>query len=97
MKSELEKLIERVNCLASKRGSRAELASFLKVFPGRVSEWLSGKSKPGGDVTLRLLAWAEQEEKKQKCVGSVSSTTNAQAQKTEITTNEKRLQNLLRQ
>jgi transcriptional regulator with XRE-family HTH domain len=47
----------------SKKGEKAALANLLQVPQARVSEWLSGKKEPGGETTLRLLHWVEQ----QKC------------------------------
>jgi DNA-binding transcriptional regulator YiaG len=61
VKSQIRKLIERVKRKASKPGAKAELAKRLDVAPARVSEWLSGKKEPGGEYTLRLLNWVEQE------------------------------------
>ena len=60
VKSQIQKLIERVNRKATKPGAKAELARELDVAPARVSEWLSGKKEPGGEYTLRLLKWVEQ-------------------------------------
>lgn len=60
VKSEIDKLIERVKHKASKPGAKAELARMLDVDPARVSEWLSGKKEPGGEYTLRLLKWVGQ-------------------------------------
>jgi len=59
---EIKKLIERVKRKASKPGAKAELARALGVKPPRISEWLSGEKEPGGDYTLRLLRWVEQQE-----------------------------------
>lgn len=59
MKSEVQKLIERVKRKAAAPGARADLARTLDVAPARVSEWLSGKKEPGGDYALRLLKWVE--------------------------------------
>ena len=67
VKSELEKLIERVKRLASKPGSKAALARFLDVAPARVTEWLNDdpemRKEPGGHYTLQLLIWVEQQER----------------------------------
>lgn len=61
VKSQIQKLIEKVNRKASRPGAKAELAKELDVAPARVSEWLSGKKEPGGEYALRLLDWVEQE------------------------------------
>ena len=62
--SEIEKLIARVKAKAAKPGAKAELARTLDVDPARISEWLAGKKEPGGEYTLRLLKWVEQQERK---------------------------------
>jgi transcriptional regulator with XRE-family HTH domain len=59
MKSEMQKLIEKVKSKASRPGGKSQLANELGVAPARVSEWLSGKKEPGGEYTLRLLKWVE--------------------------------------
>jgi transcriptional regulator with XRE-family HTH domain len=64
MKTEIQKLIERVKRKASKPGAKAALAKELCVAPARISEWLAGEKEPGGDYTLRLFRWLEQQERK---------------------------------
>lgn len=61
MKSEIQRLIDRVKHKASKPGAKAALAKELGVDPARISEWLSGYKEPGGDYTLKLLRWVEQQ------------------------------------
>ncbi|HXC35968.1 MAG TPA: hypothetical protein VNV43_08845 [Candidatus Acidoferrales bacterium] len=63
MKTEIQKLIERVKRKASKPGAKTALAKDLRVAPARISEWLSGEKEPGGEYTLQLLQWVEQEER----------------------------------
>ena len=65
MGEELDKLLKRLLAIFKQRGKKAELADFLKVPRPRVSEWLSGAREPGGETTLRLLAWVQAEEVKQ--------------------------------
>lgn len=59
VKSEVQKLIERVKRKAARPGAKADLARELKVAPARITEWLSGKKEPGGDYALRLQKWVE--------------------------------------
>ena len=59
VKSEIQKLIDRVKRKALKPGAKAELARLLGVKPPRISEWLSGEKEPGGEYTLKLLNWVE--------------------------------------
>ena len=63
VKSEIQKLIERVKGKASRPGAKSELARALGVAPARVSEWLSGEKEPGGEYTLKLLHWVESPER----------------------------------
>jgi len=63
VKSEIQKLIEQVRRKASKPGAKSKLARALGVAPARISEWLSGEKEPGGDYTLRLRNWVEQQER----------------------------------
>lgn len=64
MKLTLSALMDKVRKLAKPLGMKARLASELGVPPARVSEWLSGKHDPSGEVTLQLLHWVEQQERK---------------------------------
>jgi len=66
VKSEIQKLIEQVKRAASKPGAKVALARALDVAPARISEWLSGEKEPGGEYTLRLLRWVEQQERHKK-------------------------------
>lgn len=66
VKSEVEKLVERVKRIAVKPGAKKELAALLDVDPPRISEWLSGKKEPGGNYTLQLLRWVELQERQGK-------------------------------
>lgn len=61
VKTEIQKLIERVNRKASMPGAKAKLARALGVAPARVSEWLSGEKEPGGNYTLILQKWVNGE------------------------------------
>jgi hypothetical protein len=67
VKSELEMLMARVKRQAAKPGAKAKLARFLDVAPARITEWLNDnpemRKEPGGNYTLRLLRWVEQQER----------------------------------
>ena len=64
-------LLERLRRATASRGRKTDLAGVLGVPPQRVNGWLSGSNEPGGETTLRLLAWVTAEEAKQKSSGSV--------------------------
>jgi transcriptional regulator with XRE-family HTH domain len=57
MKSEMQKLMDKVRRKASHPGAKALLARELDVAPARISEWLRGDKEPGGEYTLQLLKW----------------------------------------
>jgi transcriptional regulator with XRE-family HTH domain len=81
VKSPLAQLLERLNQATAAKGTKAELARHLKAPRPCVSDWLSGKRKPGGETTLRLLHWVEQQERQQKqSPGSVSPPPGPQTQ-----------------
>ncbi len=63
VKSELQDLLDRVQKLTEPKGMKAQLAKYLGVPQSRVSEWLSGKYAPAGEIALKLLKWANQNEK----------------------------------
>lgn len=61
----LRDLLTALRAKTSEKGAKAALAKDLKVPHARVSEWLSGKKRPGGETTLRLLHWVQQAEAQQ--------------------------------
>jgi transcriptional regulator with XRE-family HTH domain len=66
VKSPMKILLAKVSALTKERGRKVALANFLHVNQSRVSEWLSDKVEPSGEVTLRLLEWVNAEEVKQQ-------------------------------
>lgn len=63
MEAQLPGLLERIKKATQERGKKSELATFLGVNPVTVSKWLSGVIEPGGETTLKLLLWVEQQER----------------------------------
>lgn len=61
MRFEMAKLLDQVRSLTAPRNRRAELARSLGVSDSRISEWLSGKSEPDGQNTLKLLNWVREQ------------------------------------
>jgi transcriptional regulator with XRE-family HTH domain len=43
--------------LATRRGSKSELAATLGVRPHQLSEWLSGRNAPGAEYILGIQEW----------------------------------------
>ena len=63
MQPVLPKLIQRLKRATEGRGRKSELAAWLGVHRQCVTDWLSGKQEPGGEITLKLLRWVEQQER----------------------------------
>jgi transcriptional regulator with XRE-family HTH domain len=63
VKAQLPELQKRLNEATRKRGTKTALAKFMGVKLPTVSRWLSGEKEPGGETTLRLLHWVEQQER----------------------------------
>jgi transcriptional regulator with XRE-family HTH domain len=62
VKLQLEKLRERLNRITKESGKKTDLAEFLGAPAASVSRWLSGEREPGGETTLQMLKWVEQQE-----------------------------------
>jgi hypothetical protein len=79
----LDSLLDRVEKL---RPNKAELGKILGVDRQRVYHWVSVRStEPGGEVTLHLLDWVEEQERKQKEKARGSVTSTARGRKTRST------------
>lgn len=63
VKSQLPTLLERLKKASEPAGQKTALAKFLGVPLASVSRWLSGEREPGGEITLQLLKWVEQQER----------------------------------
>jgi transcriptional regulator with XRE-family HTH domain len=63
VKTEMQKLLDTVRRLTQATGKKKALAKFLRVPQPRISEWLSGKYEPGGQNTLKLINWVQQQER----------------------------------
>jgi hypothetical protein len=69
VKPQLPSLLERLNLATMETGKMSALAVFLAVQTKRkvplasVSRWLSGKREPGGEITLLMQHWVEQQER----------------------------------
>jgi transcriptional regulator with XRE-family HTH domain len=63
VKPHLPSLLARLNRVTKETGKMSVLAKYLGVPLASVSRWLSGKREPGGETTLQLLHWVEQQER----------------------------------
>ncbi len=63
VKAKLPALIKRLDEATKERGMKTALAKFMGVKLPKVSQWLSGEHEPGGETTLQLLNWVEQQER----------------------------------
>jgi transcriptional regulator with XRE-family HTH domain len=66
MKLTLKRLLNDVRRLTKPAGMKAKLADALDVPQSRVSEWLSGKHEPSGEMTMRIFNWVEDPDRKSK-------------------------------
>lgn len=68
VKVQLPGLLERLRKATTTPGKKTELAEALnpKAPLASVSRWLAGEREPGGEVTLQLLHWVEQQERQAK-------------------------------
>ena len=80
VKSTMAKLLDRLNKATSQRGMKSKLAKVMGVPLVNISQWLSGAREPGGETTLRLLHWVEQQERQPNTLGSDISTTKGKTQ-----------------
>jgi transcriptional regulator with XRE-family HTH domain len=60
----LKGLLADARRLCAAKGKKTELAKALNVAPETVSRYLWGNREPGGDITLKLLKWVEEQERK---------------------------------
>ena len=63
VKPQMPDFLKRLNKATSERGAKTALAKHLGLPLVSVSQWLSGEREPGGENTLRLLHWVEQQER----------------------------------
>jgi transcriptional regulator with XRE-family HTH domain len=63
MQPAMPKLLERLRRATEERGRKVKLAAWMRVHPQCITDWLSGRKEPGGETTLRLLHWVQQQER----------------------------------
>ena len=61
VKAQLPELLGRLKEATSASGKKTELAVFLKAPLASVSRWLSGEREPGGEIALKMDAWATEQ------------------------------------
>jgi transcriptional regulator with XRE-family HTH domain len=89
VKSTMANLLGRLNKATSQRGMKSKLAKVMGVPLVNISQWLSGTREPGGETTLRLLHWVEQQERQQNTLGSATNTAKGKTQSGSSTVYEK--------
>lgn len=62
---ELSALLSSVRRLTTRKGSKTSLAKAIGVSPKRISKWLKGNIIPGGNHTLSLQKWVQEESRRQ--------------------------------
>ncbi len=77
VKPQLPSLLDRLNRATKGSGKMSALADFLsnatrkRVPLASVSRWLSSNREPGGEITLLMRHWVEQQERQNKIPGGV--------------------------
>ena len=84
VKSPMANLLERLNEATSQRGMKTKLAKIMGVLLANVSQWLSGEREPGGETTLQLLHWVEQQERQPNTLGSATNTTRGKVTRRKV-------------
>ena len=84
VKSTMANLLDRLNKATSQRGMKSKLAKVMGVPLANISQWLSGVREPGGETTLRLLHWVEQQEQKLNALGSATNTAKGKATRRKV-------------
>ena len=77
-------LIERMRRLTEPTGMKGKLAKALGVPLPRVSEWLSGKFAPGGETTLKMLRWVQEQESQPNAPGSATNAAKGKATRRKV-------------
>jgi transposase-like protein len=88
--SKLRSLIRRVVKATAERGERVKLANRLGVPRQNLNDWLSGRKSPGGETTLRLLAWVTAAESKKQNARRSGINTTPDLTRSTHSTNENR-------
>jgi len=80
VKSQLKNLLADLNRLTREPGTKTKLADFLSAPLTSVSRWLSGEREPGGETTLKMLRWVQEQESQQNTLDSAINTTKGKTQ-----------------
>lgn len=80
VKSTMANLLDRLNKATSQRGMKSKLAKVMGVPLSNVSQWLSGEREPGGETTLKMLHWVQEQERQQNTLGSDTNTAKGKTQ-----------------
>jgi hypothetical protein len=75
----------RVRRAAAARGKKTELAKVLGVPLAGVSQWLSLRRAPNGEITLLMQQWVTAQEQNKKAPGRVSRTAKGKTRSTHQT------------
>jgi len=80
VKSQLKNLRADLARLTAEPGKKTKLADFLGAPLTSVSRWLSGEREPGGETTLQMLRWVQEQERQQNTLGSAINTAKGKTQ-----------------
>ena len=91
VKSQLDNLLAGLNRLTNETGKKTELADYLGAPLASVSRWLSGEREPGGETTLQMLRWVQEQERQPNTLGSAMNIAKGKTQVSK-SSNEKQTQ-----
>jgi hypothetical protein len=75
----LKGLLARVRRATALRGKKTELASYLGVSRQRITNWLSLRVAPNGEVTLLMQKWVAAQENNKNALGDATNTAKSKA------------------
>jgi transcriptional regulator with XRE-family HTH domain len=84
VKSQLKNLLADLNRLTTEAGMKTKLADFLGAPLTSVSRWLSGEREPGGETTLKMLRWVQEQESQPNAPGSAINTAKGKATRRKV-------------
>ena len=84
VKLQLKNLRTELNRLTEESGKKTELAGFLGAPLASVSRWLSGEREPGGETTLKMLRWVQEQESQPNAPGSATNATKGKATRRKV-------------
>jgi transcriptional regulator with XRE-family HTH domain len=80
VKLQLKSLLADLNRVTKEPGMKTKLADFLGAPLASVSRWLSGEREPGGETTLKMLHWVQEQGRQPNAPGSATNIAKGKTQ-----------------